>query len=265
MGGQILLVNSLMSCGIQGVTSMAPILMNMGYRLSNLPTSLISNPTSLGETEILDTTSYVEHTVQAWNKNVMSFDAIVTGYLSSVRQILAVIELCRQVAKTGSNVIVDPTLASGRRLYGPMSDGQLFAVRKLVHIADLCIPTYDDACLLSGLRRYQGELTPTGATRLTRSLLRLGAKAIIITNVNVEGRYVCVGYDDELESSISFEFPIKQQPPRSAHDIFVATLIGRWLAGRSLEASAYAALEAVATLCRKGIQAEAMRGGSRSR
>ena len=59
----ILLINDLPGYGKVALSAMLPILSKMGYSLYNLPTALVSNTLDYGKFEILDTTSYMEKTI----------------------------------------------------------------------------------------------------------------------------------------------------------------------------------------------------------
>lgn len=82
---RILLVNDLPGYGTIALPAMIPILNHMGYGTCHLPTTLVSNTLGYGHFEILDTTRYMERTIDLWEQLGFGFEAICTGFFASVK------------------------------------------------------------------------------------------------------------------------------------------------------------------------------------
>ena len=67
-------VNDMPGIGKIALSAMIPILSAKGLDVSSLPTALVSNTLDFGKFEILDTTDYMEKTVDVWNELDFHFD-----------------------------------------------------------------------------------------------------------------------------------------------------------------------------------------------
>ena len=86
MKKKVLLINDMPGYGKVALSAMFPILSHMGYSVYNLPTALVSNTLDYGKFEILDTTDYMEKTVDVWEQLGFSFECIATGFIVSEAQ-----------------------------------------------------------------------------------------------------------------------------------------------------------------------------------
>ena len=77
-----MLVNDLPGYGTIALPAMVPILNHMGYGTCHLPTALVSNTLGYGRFEILDTTRYMERTIDLWEQLGFGFEAISTGFFA---------------------------------------------------------------------------------------------------------------------------------------------------------------------------------------
>lgn len=65
---QILLINDMAGYGKVALSAMIPVFSHLKFETFNLPTALISNTLDYGKFDILDTTEYMQNTLQVWNE-----------------------------------------------------------------------------------------------------------------------------------------------------------------------------------------------------
>ena len=71
---QILLINDMAGYGKVALSAMIPVLSHLKYEIFNLPTALVSNTLDYGRFDILDTSEYMQHTLQIWEEFLFSFE-----------------------------------------------------------------------------------------------------------------------------------------------------------------------------------------------
>lgn len=246
MTEKLLLINDLAGYGKVALGAMMPVLTHMGYDLYTLPTALVSNTLDYGTFEILDTTDYMEGTLRIWDELGFSFDAIATGLLAGTRQADLVATFCAAQQGRGVPVFVDPIMGDDGHLYNGVDQSLIEPMRTLVTSADVAIPNYTEACLLTETP-FCGErgMSTHDAAQLVGDLRGICPKSVVVTSAVVGGRAAVMGYDHERDES--FTIPFDEVPARfpGTGDIFTSVLMGRKLAGRTLEDATASAMRVV--------------------
>lgn len=147
---QILLINDMAGYGKVALSVMIPVLSHLKYETFNLPTALVSNTLDYGQFDILETTDYMNHTLQIWKNLMFSFDAICTGFIVSETQSSLVYEYCKEQQKTGTMIFVDPIMGDNGKRYNGVTDDAVTYMKQLCSIADVIVPNITEACFLSG-------------------------------------------------------------------------------------------------------------------
>ena len=252
MTEKLLLINDLASYGKVALGAMMPVLTHMGYDLYTLPTALVSNTLDYGSFEILDTTDYIEATLRVWEELGFAFDAVATGFIASERQAELIAAFCARQQERGVPVFVDPIMGDEGRLYNGIDRSVINHMRRLVAAADVAMPSYTEACLLTGAP-YSGAqgMSAYDVTRLMSCMRRICPKSVVITSACVEGSSAVIGYDHERDEH--FTIPFEEIPVHfpGTGDIFSSVLIGKKLAGRTLEDATAYAMHVVKDLVRK--------------
>ena len=208
---KILLVYDLAGYGKVALSVMIPIFSHLKFETFNLPTALVSNTFDYGKFDILDTTAYMRNTIGIWDQLGFSFDAICTGFIASKEQSQLVTDYCRRhKERNGAKIFVDPVMADNGFLYNGVTFETVLYLRELCSTADVVLPNITEACFLTGVK-VNGEerallgasATITTSATLTRHRLSfsaeeidsivaglkgLGAKNVVITSANLEGR-----------------------------------------------------------------------------
>ncbi len=266
---QILLVNDIAGYGKVGMAAMLPILSYLGIPAFCLPTALVSNTLNYGEFTQLDTTEYMRKTLPIWHRLGFHFDAICTGLMFSEEQSRLVARFCREQAKQGCTVFVDPVMGDGGKLYNGIGKRQVELMRQMVSVAHLTMPNYTEACYLAGVQFKPQGLSRDEACQLLDKLTALGARSAVITSCIIEGKnHVCgvCESSEAPEATVDPDAPVVpvaptayeaqkayffleyQEVPGLFHgtgDIFSAVLIAHLMKGEPLKQSTRKAMDVV--------------------
>ena len=283
---QILLINDVVGHSHVGMVAMLPILTYQGHSVYNLPTALVSNTLDYGHFNVMETTDYMRGTLPVWQRLGFRFDAVCTGLMFSEEQARLVADYCTRLHGEGTTVFVDPIMGDGGRLYNGISERQVELMRDMVGVADLTFPNYTEACYLAGIPFKPEGMTWPEACGLLDSIVRLGARSVVVTSARVDGKTCVIGVLTHSSVSKADSSPnLGEQPeiqPASAHsspklgevaqraggvcnyfllpyhelplafhgtgDIFSAVLIGHLMNGESLKASTQTAMTVVSRL-----------------
>ena len=231
---KICCVNDMPGVGKIALSAMIPILSAKGIDVASLPTALVSNTLDFGKFDILDTTDYMNKTVDIWHDLGFRFDCISTGFMVSPKQIEIVEKLINNQNKEELLVVVDPIMGDEGKLYNGMTETNVSIMRKLSSYADILIPNYTEACFLVD-HFYEGEtLTETDACDLIRRVRALGARSVVITSANVNGHNCVIGYDHTTKEAFTIAFELIDVRFPGTGDIFSAVLISDVLNGETL-------------------------------
>ena len=276
---KILLVYDLAGYGKVALSVMIPIFSHLKFETFNLPTALVSNTFDYGKFDILDTTAYMRNTIGIWDQLGFSFDAICTGFIASKEQSQLVTDYCRRhKERNGAKVFVDPVMADNGFLYNGVTFETVLYLRELCSTADVVLPNITEACFLTGVK-INGEerallgasaATTTSAT-LTRHRLSfsadeidsivaglkdLGAKNVVITSANLEGRSCTIVGKEGQEGWSPFYY--KEIPAQFAGtgDTFTSLVASSVMRGNPLEEAVPKAMKVMEYLISTNFQNE---------
>ena len=264
---KILLVYDLAGYGKVALSVMIPIFSHLKFETFNLPTALVSNTFDYGKFDILDTTAYMRNTIGIWDQLGFSFDAICTGFIASKEQSQLVTDYCRRhKERNGAKVFVDPVMADNGYLYNGVTFETVLYLRELCSTADVVLPNITEACFLTGVKVNGEERVLIGASAasttsassaasttsatLTRHRLSfsaeeidsivaglkdLGAKNVVITSANLEGRSCTIVGKEGQEGWRPFYY--KEIPAQFAGtgDTFTSLVASSVMRGNPLE------------------------------
>lgn len=244
---QLLLINDMCGYGKVALSAMIPVLTHMGYRIHNLPTALVSDTLNYPKFYIHDTTEYVRQSLAIWEELGFEFDAISTGFIVTEEETRIISEFCHRQAARGVKIFVDPIMGDNGALYAGVPESTIGLMKNLVACADYTVPNYTEACLLTG-RPIASDLTPAEARELVVAVRRLGAKSVVITSCTVDGQPAVVGFDHVAGEYFSLPFEMIPVYFPGTGDTFSADLLGRVMAGWSLQNAVADAMRVVAEL-----------------
>lgn len=224
----------------------------MKYETFNLPTVLISNTLDYGNFDILDTTEYMQNTLRVWNELQFSFDAICTGFIVSERQASLVYEYCKEQRKKGTLVFIDPIMGDDGKRYNGVTNESVTYMKKLCSVADVIIPNITEACFLSG-HVIKTSCTKFEMKDIADQLHEFGAKAVVITSANIDGKMFTV-VKNSLHSEMTL-IPYEEIPVRfpGTGDVFMAIVVGHYLRSGKLSESVQTAMHQLEKIIRSNI------------
>ena len=243
---KICCVNDMPGVGKIALSAMSPILSINGIDVSYLPTALVSNTLDFGKFDILDTSDYMDKTVDIWNELGFKFDCISTGFMIKPKQIEIVEKLINNHQdKKDLLVVVDPIMGDDGNLYNGIDESNVSIMRKLSSYADILIPNYTEACFLTDLYKCKNSITKEDAKYLIDKIKTLGCKSVVITSVVVDNKHFVIGYDNKLNKYFNIEYDYIDVRFPGTGDIFSAVLISNVLNGKDLFDSTKHAMEIV--------------------
>lgn len=227
---QILLINDMAGYGKVALSVMIPVLSHLKFETFNLPTALVSNTLDYGQFDILDTTEYMENTLLVWKKLMFSFDAICTGFIVSKRQSCLVYEYCKEQQKSGISIFVDPIMGDDGKRYNGVTDQAVTYMKRLCSIADVIVPNITEACFLSEYTVKHTYSEPEIEVIANR-LHTLGAKSVVITSANINGRMFTVVKSSPKNPCVLLPYCYEEIPVRfpGTGDIFMAIVVGHYM------------------------------------
>ena len=234
---RLLTVQDISCVGKCSLTVALPIVSVMGVEACPLPTALLSGHTAFSHFSFRDLTDEIPKIENAWEKEQISFDAIESGYLGSIRQIELVRELGRKFRKSASCLqIVDPAMADGGKLYTGFSQEFVAAMRELCRDADVIVPNLTEACLLTG-RVYREDADPDFWKEVLADLAGLGCRDVIVTGFRKADGIGVMSLHQENGKTTCGTY-LNERLPESFHgtgDIFASVLSGALTRGWPLQ------------------------------
>lgn len=244
---QLLLINDMCGYGKVALSAMLPVLSHMGYRIHNLPTALVSDTLNYPKFYIHDTTEYVRQSLAIWEELGFEFDAISTGFIVTEEETRIISDFCHRRAAKGTKVFVDPIMGDNGRLYAGVPESTIGLMRDLAACADYTVPNYTEACLLTDTPMREG-ITAGEAHALVDAVRELGAKSVVVTSANVDGKSAVIGYDHVASKHFSIPFELIPVYFPGTGDTFSSVLLGRVMAGWTLQRATADAMRVVSEL-----------------
>lgn len=248
MDKKICCVNDMPGVGKVALAAMIPLLSSKGISVSCLPTALVSNTLDFGKFEIMDTSDYMNKTVDVWKELGFQFDCIATGFMINPEQIHIVEKLIDNQNNPDLLVVVDPIMGDGGKLYNGVSDTNVKIMRELAAKADLLIPNYTEACFLVDDYYDVDNLDFEQAQALIEKCRGLGAKSIVITSSKIQERNCVIGYDHLKDAFFTIDFEMIDAQFPGTGDIFSAVLIAEKLKGVCLHDATLKAMNVVSEI-----------------
>lgn len=241
---RILTVQDISCLGQCSLTVALPIISACGIETVILPSAVLSTHTGgfQGFT-FRDLTEDIPKIQDHWLKEKISFDAIYTGYLGSLRQIDLVKDLRDKLLNDNAPSFIDPAMADNGKLYTGFDKVYVEAMKSLLPIADVLLPNITEACFLSDTE-YKLSYDREWIYKLCDKLIDMGAKTIVLTGVSFnEGKTGVLVYSKD--SNYYYEHEKIDKSVHGTGDIYASSLVGSYMRGKSLEEAAKIAADFV--------------------
>lgn len=234
-------INDLSGFGKCSLAAAMPIISVMGSEVHALPTAVLSNQTAYDSFFQLDLTEYMLRYAEEWKKLGASFDAVLTGFVTSEEQINVIISIISDLKKEGTLLIVDPVMADNGSLYDGYTPAMCKKIRELCYMADIITPNI-------------AELAYIADEPYSESFDKICSYAKKITDKGIKN-IVVTGYkEDNMISNIVFsggKVTVCSAKLTGGYfsgtgDITASIITGGILRGMSLEASTRLATDFIA-------------------
>ncbi len=233
---RILTIQDISCVGKCSLTAALPILSAMGFETVILPTAVLSSHSAFSDYTFCDLTAQMLPITEQWKAEGITFDAIYTGYLGSVKQVSIVQQIISQFRREDTCVFVDPVLGDGGHLYHGFSRDFPQHMKRLCMGADVIVPNMTEAACLLGMPYLEDDYDAGTIEEMLRRLSDLGARKVIMTGVSLQGNEVgFMGYDAAENRFFSYFHNRFEGIFHGTGDVFASTCVGALLRDAPLE------------------------------
>lgn len=183
---RIAIINDFTGFGRCSLTVEIPVISSLGVECCPLPTSILSNHTAFSSWFLDDYTEKMLPYMEEWEKLGVAFDGILTGFLSSERQIAIVRQMIEKFPERNGHktfVIVDPIMGDHGKRYATYTEEMCRQIRQLVEVADMITPNLTEACILTGTPYKESGWTLQELSKVATQLCEMGVKQVVISGI----------------------------------------------------------------------------------
>lgn len=222
-------INDLSGFGKCSLTAAIPIISVMGSEVHPLPTAVLSNQTAYDSFRSLPLTDIMPDFIEEWKKRNVSFDAILTGFVTDTRQIDIISAFVDAFKKENTLLIVDPVMADNGRLYDGYNEEMCKKLKLLCYKADVITPNISELEFIAE-EKHSEKLEDI--IHCGKKLVSKGIKKIAATGYKENGKISNILFDgDHVDIVSSVE---KGGYYSGTGDIFASVVTGGLLRGMSL-------------------------------
>ena len=180
----IAVINDISGFGKCSLTVSLPILSALGLECNPIPTAILSNQTGYHDFYTVDFTEHLTPYVNVWKRQNVKFDAILTGYLASEKQVDIILDFIDHFGKD-SLVFVDPVMADDGVLYDTYDNTICEKVKALTKRANIITPNLTELYILCGAdySEISKENDIHKISNLAFSLLSETTKTVVVTGI----------------------------------------------------------------------------------
>ena len=227
---RIALINDITGFGRCSVTVQLPLISAMRVQACPLPTAILSVHTGFPNHYLDDYTDRMRPYMENWAANALEFDAILTGFLGSERQIEVVLECIARFKQRTTQLVVDPVMGDNGSLYSSYTPALCAKMRQLLPQADVVTPNLTEACQLLGADYPTGGLvTEDELARMAAAIAAMGPRTVIITGLHADENVRTYLYADGCGRS--FDNPKVGRDRSGAGDAFSAIIAAALVRG----------------------------------
>ncbi len=232
---RILTVQDVSCVGKCSLTVALPIISACGIETAILPTAVLSTHTAFKNFTFRDLTDDLPDIINHWKNENITFDAIYTGYLGSLRQIDIISDIIDKFKTKNNFVLIDPVMADHGKLYPGFDQNFAFNMAKLCKKADVIVPNLTEASFMLDIPYVESGYDEKYIQDVLKKLVALGCKRAILTGVCFDGVNVgAYSFDSEKDE---FSFYTRELLPVSFHgtgDVFASAICGAMTKGKTL-------------------------------
>ncbi len=233
---RIAVINDLSGFGKCSLSVALPILSVMGHECNPLPTAILSNQTGFDNFYSVDFTPHLAPYIDVWKNQNAQFDAVLTGYLGSDKQVDIILDFIDTFGKNAL-IFTDPVMADDGVLYDTYSNELCRKMKKLTEKANIITPNLTELCILCG--EDYGETVGDGVNdkicRMAKSLLGETTKTVIVTGIKSKGEVTNLIAEGNGISTV--KMPLLNGSFSGTGDIFSSVVCGGITAGKTVKES----------------------------
>lgn len=225
---RILTIQDISCVGQCSMTVALPVLSACGHETCVLPTALLSTHTGgFGKPAIVGLSNSLGEIVAHWQRNGITFDGILIGYLGNIPAIHTAAQILDTMLAPGGVGIMDPAMADHGKLYSGFDEAYVREMQALCGKADVILPNLTEAALLSG-QPYRD----TADAVYARSLLdALPNQRVILTGVGETETGFLLKDGGEYRPYFHRKLPGSFS---GTGDLFAAAFTGAWMSGNKM-------------------------------
>ena len=229
---RVLTIQDISCLGKCSLTIALPVISALGAETVILPTAVLSTHTMFKNFTCKDLSDQIEPIAAHWKSEDITFDAIYTGYLGTVKQIDQIKALIKMFRDEKTTVVIDPVMADNGKLYPAFDIDYVRKNAELCAEADIIVPNITEAALMTGIA-YREEYDADYIRELLDGLNDLGAGISVLTGVSLEkGKTGVMGYDRKTGEYFAYQNRRIDASYHGTGDLFSSTAVGEILKGK---------------------------------
>ena len=195
---KIAVINDISGFGKCSLTVSLPIISALQIECNPIPTAILSNQTGYDDFYSVDFTENMTPYIDIWKKQNVHFDAILTGYLASEKQVDVILDFIENFKDENTLVFVDPVMADDGVMYDTYDEKLCEKVKMLTKKANIITPNLTELCILCGAdyKRIARENNVAEIGNLASSLLNETTKTVIVTGVKNDSEIINLIVDE---------------------------------------------------------------------
>ena len=195
---KIAVINDISGFGKCSLTVSLPIISALQIECNPIPTAILSNQTGYDDFYSVDFTENMTPYIDVWKKQNVHFDAILTGYLASEKQVDVILDFIENFKDENTLVFIDPVMADDGVMYDTYDEKLCEKVKTLTKKANIITPNLTELCILCGAdyKRIARENNVAEIGNLASSLLNETTKTVIVTGVKNDSEIINLIVDE---------------------------------------------------------------------
>ena len=227
----IAVINDISGFGKCSLTVSLPVLSALELECNPVPTAILSNQTGFDTFFNVDFTENMAPYIDVWKKQNVSFDAILTGYLASEKQVDIIRDFIDHFGENAL-VFVDPVMADDGVLYDTYNPALCEKMKTLTKKANIITPNLTELCILCDCDYNDIITNPENIGELAASLLSDTTKTVIVTGIKSDNEISNLIV--EKTGSMSVHSPLIDGSYSGTGDIFSSVVCGGITKGMSI-------------------------------
>lgn len=199
---KIAAVNGIVGFGKSSLAVTVPVISAMGIQCCPVPTALFSNHPGFPQFYKKDLTGELPDYLDYWKKLNLTFNGILSGFLSSLEQIDMVKRLITEFSTDTTKVIIDPVMGDNGRLYSVYTKEMCEAMKELASYAHILTPNLTEACILADIPYHDGDWSNNELHQLLECLKQYPADQMVVSGISSEDCLVNLIYDKSNGTTI---------------------------------------------------------------